>query len=51
MALLDSGQCLDLKKMAVGRWAAEVDGGVKWADLTLMDHGHNRTTLHVEVKP
>lgn len=50
LAVLNDGRSLDLKRVKAGLWTGEVDGGVLWADLTLMDHGHNRTTLHVEVK-
>jgi len=50
MARLDDGRCLELAKVEPGRWTADVAGPARHVDLTLLDHGHNRTTLHLEVK-
>lgn len=51
MAVLDDGRWLDLSKTEPGRWSAEVAGPARHVDFTLLDHGHNRTTLHLEVEP
>jgi Ca-activated chloride channel family protein len=50
IALLDDGRSLDLKKNRPGHWLAQLPGPARKVDLTLLDHGHNRTTLHLEVR-
>ena len=50
IAILDDGRTLDLSKKRPGYWQGQIKANTRKVDLTLLDHGHNRTTIHLEVK-
>lgn len=50
IAVLNDGRTVDLSRTRPGFWQGQIKAPAQKVDLTLLDHGHNRTTLHLEVK-